>query len=89
VLDEATNSLDGLAEEAIIEAIRLLARRVTVIMIAHRLATVRECDTIFLFDEGRLVDSGSFSDLVERNEQFQSLVQSSMGAAAATLSPTV
>jgi ABC-type multidrug transport system fused ATPase/permease subunit len=89
VLDEATNSLDGLAEEAIIEAIRLLARRVTVIMIAHRLATVRECDTLFLFDEGRVVDSGSFSDLVERNEQFQSLVQSSMGAAAATLSPTV
>jgi ABC-type multidrug transport system fused ATPase/permease subunit len=73
VFDEATSALDGATERAIIEAIDGLARRITVILIAHRLNTVINCDRIFVLEHGRLVDSGSYADLVRESGAFQRL----------------
>lgn len=71
VLDEATSTLDGITEKLVRDAIHDFAGRKTIIMIAHRLATVRQCDIIFLPDSGRVVDQGSYSELVDRNSSFR------------------
>ncbi len=73
VLDEATSALDNLTEQAVMEAVRLLARKKTIIMIAHRLTTVQACDTIFLLEDGRLATAGSYSDLIDSSDFFRRL----------------
>jgi len=73
VLDEATSALDGLTEAAIMDAINALSHQKTIIMIAHRLSTVRDCDQIFIMDKGMVVDRGTYGDLLERNESFRKL----------------
>jgi ABC-type multidrug transport system fused ATPase/permease subunit len=75
VFDEATSALDGATERAIIEAIDGLARRITIILIAHRLNTVINCDRIFVLEHGRLVDSGRYTDLVQESGAFQRLAR--------------
>lgn len=76
VFDEATSALDNLTERAVIEAIHNIAHQKTVIMIAHRLSTVRNCDRIFLLEHGKAVDSGTFDDLVSNNETFRDMAAS-------------
>ena len=71
ILDEATSALDNLTERAVMEAVHNLGGEKTVIMIAHRLSTVEECDTIFLLEHGRLVAHGSYADLVAGNDTFR------------------
>ncbi|PKP67594.1 MAG: ABC transporter ATP-binding protein, partial [Alphaproteobacteria bacterium HGW-Alphaproteobacteria-5] len=71
ILDEATSALDTLTERAVMEAVANVAHAKTVIMIAHRLSTVKGCDTIFLLDRGRLAAQGSYADLVATNETFR------------------
>lgn len=73
VLDEATSALDNLTEELVIEAIGKLNKEMTIVFIAHRLSTVKACDTIFLLDKGRLVASGSYKELFDNNLQFRTL----------------
>ena len=73
VFDEATSSLDGITEKIIIEAIHEFSSQKTIIMVAHRLKTVKKCDLIFFIDKGKLVDKGTFKDLVDRNEHFKKL----------------
>jgi ABC-type bacteriocin/lantibiotic exporter with double-glycine peptidase domain len=63
VLDEATSSLDGVTEASITESVQRLKGRVTIILIAHRLSTVKESDVIHYLSNGELVYSGSFSEL--------------------------
>ena len=75
VLDEATSFLDGLTEAAIMDAIHELSHKKTIILIAHRLATVRECDEIFAMDHGVIIDRGTYKELVERNERFRTIAQ--------------
>ncbi len=77
VLDEATSALDGLTETVIMEAIHALSHKKTIIMVAHRLATVRECDRIFAMEQGRITDRGSWAELLERNERFRKLSEMS------------
>lgn len=71
VLDEATSALDNATEQAVMDAIHTLDRSLTVIMIAHRLSTVRDCDLILEIDGGRLVASGSFDELLEKSPSFR------------------
>lgn len=71
VLDEATSALDNLTEKAVMDAIESLGGRKTVILIAHRLSTVRNCDEIFLLDSGRIMASGTYMDLLQSNEAFR------------------
>ena len=74
ILDEATSSLDNLTERIVMDAVNNLGHRKTIIMIAHRLSTVRVCDQIFLLDQGRCCAFGSFDDLEKRNDLFRDMV---------------
>lgn len=71
ILDEATSALDNLTERAVMDAVANLARAKTIIMIAHRLTTVRACDTIFLMESGRLAAQGTFDELLQRSDVFR------------------
>lgn len=71
ILDEATSALDGITEKQVMDAIHDFSGNKTIIMIAHRLATVRKCDCIYLIDKGRVIDFGVYDDLVDRNTIFQ------------------
>lgn len=77
VLDEATSALDGITEKIIMDAIHDLSGKKTIIIIAHRLATVRQCDSIFLLEEGRVTDHGTYDELACRNIIFQRMSQHS------------
>jgi ABC-type multidrug transport system fused ATPase/permease subunit len=74
VLDEATSSLDGVTENAIMDAIKNLSHKKTIIMIAHRLSTIQECDNIYLMSNGKIVDSGNYEDLLD-NKEFQKMAK--------------
>ena len=74
VLDEATNSLDGITENVVMDAIYRLSHKVTIIMVAHRLNTVKNCDVIHYIADGGLVSSGNYADLSDSCEHFQKIV---------------
>jgi ABC-type multidrug transport system fused ATPase/permease subunit len=73
VLDEATSSLDGATEAAVMEMIHNLGRKKTLILIAHRLSTVRACDVVHVLRQGRFIGSGTLDELAERNHDFRSM----------------
>lgn len=73
VLDEATAALDTPTEAALSDAIRALHGEKTVLLIAHRLSTVRSCDRVALIVGGRLADCGTFDELLARSEAFRRL----------------
>lgn len=75
VLDEATSALDNLTEQSVMEAVHNLSHEVTIILIAHRLSTVKECDCIYLLDRGELVGTGTYEELVRNNPQFRRMTQ--------------
>ena len=75
IMDEATSALDGLTEEAVMDAIRNLSRQKTIIMIAHRLSTVRDCDVIYLLEHGRLVAQGDYATLQRTSHWFRTVAQ--------------
>lgn len=70
VMDEATSALDNRTEKAVMEAIDSLHGRKTILLIAHRLSTLKDCDRIFLFEKGKLVDQGTYRELGGKNEFF-------------------
>ena len=71
IMDEATNALDNLTEQAIMKTINNLKKEITIILIAHRLDTIKECDNIFFLEKGELKAQGNFSELIESNEAFR------------------
>ena len=71
ILDEATNALDGLTEQEVMATIGRLRGRYTIILIAHRLSTVKVCDVIFEFDRGKLVESGTYEGLLRSSDTFR------------------
>ena len=73
ILDEATSALDNLTERAVMEAVHNIAGRKTIVMIAHRLSTVRNCDRIFLLRNGQVAASGRFEDLVREDDEFRQM----------------
>ncbi|WP_249755672.1 ABC transporter ATP-binding protein [Microvenator marinus] len=80
VFDEATSALDNTTERAIMDAIEQLAGTKTLVVIAHRLETVRKCDIIFVFEKGELIDSGCWDELLSNCDVFRSMVsEDSMG----------
>ena len=76
VLDEATSALDSVNEGKVKDAIQGLKSRVTVVVIAHRLATLTDADRIFLLAWGRLADEGTYNELLNRSAQFKDLAAS-------------
>lgn len=75
ILDEATSALDNETEHEITSTIEDLHGQLTVIVVAHRLSTVRNADKILFFSGGRLVDHGTMSSLRENNSEFARLVE--------------
>jgi ABC-type multidrug transport system fused ATPase/permease subunit len=73
ILDEATSALDGITEDAVMQAIQELAHRKTIVLIAHRLRTVRHCDAIYLLERGRVAAAGTYDELMETSAQFRSM----------------
>jgi ATP-binding cassette, subfamily B, bacterial PglK len=68
VMDEATSALDSQTEYSLAEAIDRVRHVSTVIIVAHRLSTVRGCDRLYLMEQGRVVDAGAFDELASRHE---------------------
>ncbi len=73
ILDEATSALDSLTEDTVTDAIRGIFQEKTIIMIAHRLRTVRQADIIYLLENGSITDQGTYADLLDKNEVFRSM----------------
>ena len=73
LLDEATSALDTESEKIIQEAIHILSEGKTVVAIAHRLSTVLKADQIVVMDQGRILDRGTHTELLDRNPLYQKL----------------
>jgi len=73
ILDEATSALDGLTEQAVMGAVNNFGREMTVILIAHRLSTVRQCDRIFVLDSGRVSAAGTYEELITSSKHFAAM----------------
>ena len=70
ILDEATSALDNHTENILIEDLLLMRKNLTLIIVAHRLNTIKKCDTIFLLDKGKLIGQGNYSELRESSKLF-------------------
>jgi ATP-binding cassette subfamily B protein len=75
ILDEATSALDAGTESKLQKALEEVMRGRTTFVIAHRLATIRNADRIFVFDQGRIVEAGSFDELVSVGGRFAALAK--------------
>ena len=63
--------MDNLTEKLIMKAINNLRKNTTIILIAHRLTTIKHCDKIFLLDKGKLINQGSYNQLIEKDDLFK------------------
>ena len=77
VFDEATSALDNVTEKRLIESIESMAGNKTLIMVAHRLSTVKNCDRILMFKDGRVVGNGTWAQLTSNSPDFRSLASDS------------
>ncbi len=75
ILDEATSALDGITEDAVTDALQVLFHAKTIIMIAHRLGTVKHADRIYLLESGRVADQGTYEELLDRNAIFRAMAK--------------
>ncbi len=71
IMDEATSALDNITERVVMEAVQNIRSDKTIILIAHRLSTVKNCDRIFLMEKGRVVAAGTYDELVKDSEAFR------------------
>src|SRR5690606_4977666 len=74
VFDEATSALDNATERYVVEAIRNLYGKKTILMVAHRLTTLVFCDTIFMLKDGRIVSEGTYTELVSGSGAFAEMI---------------
>ena len=70
VLDEATSALDNFTEQEVMKEVKNIGKDITIIMIAHRINTVKECDNIFLLQNGELKQQGTFNELNKSSDYF-------------------
>lgn len=75
ILDEATSALDNVTERAVVDAIKSIGGEITIIHVAHRLSTVRQCDQIFLLEKGELAAHGTFETLTNQNPRFRAMTE--------------
>jgi ABC-type multidrug transport system fused ATPase/permease subunit len=73
ILDEATSALDGLTEQAVMEAVSNLGQEITIILIAHRLSTVRQCHRIYVLESGKVKAAGTYEELIASNPYFATM----------------
>lgn len=77
IFDEATSALDTLTEKLVMEAIQRIQGEKTIVLIAHRLSTVRNCDCIYLLEHGQIAASGPFEELIHTNATFRNMANTS------------
>ena len=75
VFDEATSALDGITEKIVMDAIHEFSGQKTIVMIAHRLKTVEKCDLIYFMEHGKIIDYGTYQELVVRNVKFKEMAK--------------
>lgn len=73
IFDESTSSLDNFAQNEVKKSIDSLKGTSTIIIVAHRLSTIKDADTIFFLDHGEIVDKGTFDELYSRNDTFKTM----------------
>jgi ATP-binding cassette, subfamily B, bacterial PglK len=73
VLDEATSSLDSITERLVMEGLKKVSDKMTILIIAHRINTIKKCDIIYILEKGLLVDSGPYDELITKNDYFKEL----------------
>ena len=74
-LDEATSSLDLETEDKVSKSISKLKGEKTIIAIAHRLSTLKECDALLFMKEGKIIDKGTFRELKEKYPDFENMLE--------------
>jgi len=82
ILDEATSGLDAQSESLVVEALDRLMRGKTSLVIAHRLGTIRQADSIMVLKGGRIAEQGSHDELLSRGGEYASLYALQFGGAA-------
>ena len=73
IFDEATSALDGITEKIIMDSIQDFTGKKTLILIAHRLTTIKKCDEIFMMENGKIVDHGEYKYLLGNNKKFKKM----------------
>ena len=73
IRDRATSALDNKTEHDVMQALDLVGRRCTMVVIAHRLSTVKKCDCIYEVDQGRIIASGDFQTLTKTSASFREM----------------
>lgn len=75
ILDEATSALDGETETGLLNVLYSLKKSMTLLLIAHRLSTLKDCDQIYVLDQGKLITSGTYDDLLTNCDLFQRMAK--------------
>jgi ATP-binding cassette, subfamily B, bacterial PglK len=73
IMDEATSALDNLTEQAVMEAVNELSNQITIILIAHRLTTVKQCHCIYLLEKGQVIATGTYDELIRESDHFKKM----------------
>ena len=74
LLDEATSALDAVTEASIAKSLSKLGENTTTIVVAHKLSSIKDADTIFVLDDGKLVESGTHSELIKKKKYYANMV---------------
>lgn len=75
ILDEATSALDTYSERLIQDAIEVITKQTTVIVVAHRLSTIINADYIYVLKNGRIAEEGAYSELIQKNGHFSKMIE--------------
>ena len=76
ILDEATSAMDNITEKNVMHNILNKLKNKTIIIIAHRLETIKDVDNIFVLSDGKIIEEGKYLDLLEKNGYFKTLYKS-------------
>jgi subfamily B ATP-binding cassette protein MsbA len=68
ILDEATSSLDSVSEQAVQRSLQLLHGKLTLLIVSHRLSTIRHADVVYVVEDGQVAESGTFDELAQRRD---------------------
>ena len=76
LFDEATSALDNITQKEIQDSIDNISKDYTIIIVAHRLSTIMNCNKIYMLDKGQIVDSGTHKELFKNNKNYQKMYNS-------------